>query len=373
MESVTDVVVIGGGAIGCALAYYLRKAQFDVVVLERGEIGCQASGAAAGLLAPLGPLSGPGPFADLVLAGFRMFPALVSELEALSGLHLGYEQSGALRTVRSEKRIARLRKRYTSWQPLGLTMHWLDGEQARQMEPGLAEDICAAVYAPEEAQIEAPLLVSAFAQVAQKLGAKIYTNQEVSSLETEGERVTGVCTAQGARIACRYVVIASGAWAAQCSAWLYMKLPVSPLHGQMLTLPQPAVALRHIIFGEAAYLAPRGEHVLVGATKEETGFEQPVLVEGTGWLYETAGRLVPELTKSVVTRAWAGLRPRTPDNHPIFGFLPGWENALIAAGHNSVGIILSALSGRDTAELLITGKMSAAIQPFTAARFVTPS
>ena len=116
------------------------KLNIDVIVLERGEIGGQASSAAAGLLAPLGPLSGPGPFADLVLAGFSCLSSLVPELEDISGIRMGYEQTGALRMIRNPKRIINLQKRLKSWQPLGLQLYWLSGEEARQREPLLIMD-----------------------------------------------------------------------------------------------------------------------------------------------------------------------------------------------------------------------------------------
>ena len=121
METTTDVVIIGGGVIGCAIAYFLRKRQIDVTLFEQGEIGGQASSAAAGLLAPLGPLSGPGPFADLVLAGFSCLSSLVPELEEISGIHIGYEQTGALRIVRNPKRIAHLQKRMDRWSSSWIT------------------------------------------------------------------------------------------------------------------------------------------------------------------------------------------------------------------------------------------------------------
>ena len=119
MQSTTDVVIVGGGVIGCAIAYHLRKSGVDVAVLDQGEIGAEASSAAAGLLAPLGSLSGPGPFADLLLASFALFPALVPELEDASSIDLEYEQTGALRIVRNPKHIPNLRKRMKAWQPLG--------------------------------------------------------------------------------------------------------------------------------------------------------------------------------------------------------------------------------------------------------------
>ncbi len=365
----TDVLVIGGGAIGCAIADFLRKMQRDVTLLERGEIGGEASGAAAGLLAPLGPLSGPGPFADLVLAGFSTLTSLLPELEESSGIRVGYEQTGALRIIRNTTRIVHLQKRMASWEPLGLRLHWLSGEEVRQREPLLTADTCAAIYAPEESQIQASAVVQAFAGAAARAGAKIYSHQEVNRLTLEGTRVTGVHTTRGESFTCNTLIIASGAWAAQCAAWLQTDLPIQPLHGQIISLPQTSPPLTHLIFGEAAYLIPRGNSILVGATKEERGFDQTVTEPGTSWLATTAARLAPALAGSKVQAAWAGLRPRTPDSHPILGSLPPWENVLLAAGHNSVGIILSAITGHCIAEMLTTGSPPALIQPFSFERF----
>src|SRR6266704_5017612 len=115
----TDVLIIGGGVTGCAIAYCLRQSNVDVTVLDQGEIGAQASRAAALLLAPLGSLSGPGPLADLLLASWAIFPTLVPELEQASGVHLAYEQSGSLRVARNPNNIDNLHIRMNAWQPLG--------------------------------------------------------------------------------------------------------------------------------------------------------------------------------------------------------------------------------------------------------------
>jgi len=366
----TDTVIIGGGVIGCAIAYFLRKKRIDVTVLERGEIGSQASSAAAGLLAPLGPLSGPGPFADLVLAGFSCLSSLVPELEEMSGIQIGYEQTGALRTVCNPKRVAHLQKRFSNWQPLGLHLYWLSGEEARQREPLLSPNVCAAVYAPAEAQIQAVSVVRAFALAARRAGANIIPHQEVSHLQTHHEKVIAVYTAQGEKIACNLLIIASGAWAAQCGTWLNVSLPITPLHGQLLSLRQTSPQLTHIVFGEGAYLTPRGNTLLIGATKEEMGFDPAVTEQGTAWLHATAARLIPTLKDGSIQAAWAGLRPKTPDSHPILGSLPPWQNVLIAAGHNSVGIILSAITGQCIAAMAATGEIAPLIQPFSVDRFL---
>ena len=364
MKTPTDVIILGGGVIGCSLAYFLRKKGIAVTLLEQDEIGGQASGAAAGLLAPLGPLTGPGPFADLVLAGFRQFPALVAELEEATGLRLGYAASGALRVVRNPKRVAHLQKRLRNWQPLGLELHWLSGEEARQREPLLAPDVCAAVYAPEEAQISAPLLVQAFADAARRLGAVLLPRQSATGLITRSRHVVGVTTAHNETIVASHLIIASGVWAARCGAWLSVQLPITPLHGQLLALPQATPALRHILFGDAAYLLPRGDQLIVGATREDTGFTARVTPEGVAWLSASAARLVPSLADRPILSTWAGLRPRTPDARPILGPLPAWENVAIAAGHNSVGVLLSAITGASIAELLATGSSPEIIRSF---------
>ena len=370
MQTTTDVIVIGGGIIGCSISYYLRKAGVDVIVLDQGEIGAQTSSAAAGLLAPLGSLSGPGPYADLLLASWSMLPELIPELEEASGVRVEYAQTGALRVVRNPKSSANLRKRMKDWQPLGLKMYWLNGDEARQQEPLLAPDICAAIYAPEESQVKAPSLTRAFAKAAEHLGAKLYSQREVMGIRREQDTVTGVYTAQGETIACEHLVLASGAWAAECGIWLDLPLPVTPQRGQILTLRQPNSPLRHLIFGEAVYLAPKFDGtVVVGATKEEVGFHKQVTAGGVSWLLNTAIRLAASLDSCGIEQMWAGLRPKTPDNFPILGPAQYWENVTLAVGHGSVGIMLSAITGHSITESIVSGIVPELIEPFSITRF----
>ncbi len=327
------------------------------------------SSAAAGLLAPLGSLAGPGPFADLLLASFALFPALAPELEDASGIRVEYEQTGALRVVRNPKNVPNLRKRMKAWQPLGLHIRWLTGEEARQIEPTLAPDVCAALYAPEESQIKASQVVKAFAQAAANLGATLRGHTRITGLQQQLDRVTAIETSQGETIACNHLVVASGAWSKQWSAWLNIELAVTPQRGQILALRQPAPPLRHIIFGEAAYLAPKQDGtVVVGATREEVGFDKQLTAGGVAWLLSTANRLIPSLEQSAIERMWAGLRPKTPDNLPILGAAPGWGNVTLATGHGSVGIMLSAITGQTLAELLLTGVAPELIRPFMLVR-----
>ncbi len=369
ISSTTNVVIVGGGVIGCSIAYQLRKAGVAVTVLDQGEIGAEASSAAAGLLAPLGSLAGPGPLADLLLASFALFPALVPELEDASGIRMEYEQTGALRVVRNPRNVSNLRKRMKAWQPLGLHIRWLTGEEARQLEPTLAPDVCAALYAPEESQVRASRVARAFAQAATNLGATLRSQTRITGIQRQHGRVMAVETSQGETIACDQLVVAAGAWAAQWSEWLQIELAVVPQRGQILALRQPAPPLRHIIFGEAAYLAPKQDAtVVVGATREEVGFDKQLTAGGVAWLLSTASRLIPSLEQSAIESMWTGLRPKTPDNLPILGAAPGWENVALATGHGSIGIMLSAITGKALAELLVSGAAPELIRPFALER-----
>jgi glycine oxidase len=139
----------------------------------------------------------------------------------------------------------------------------------------------------------------------------------------------------------------------------------------MLALQQPPSALRTIVFGDAAYLLPRGEHVLVGATKEESAFDLRVTAEGQNWLRSTAIQLAPSLQHRQTITAWAGLRPQTPDAHPILGPAAGWDNVFLTIGHASVGVLLSAITGKAIAELIATGKTPELIRPFALERFAS--
>ncbi|MDQ2905713.1 MAG: glycine oxidase ThiO [Chloroflexota bacterium] len=372
MPRTTDVLIVGGGVIGCAIAYYLCQAGAEVILLDQGEVGAEASSAAAGLLAPLGSLTGPGPFADLLLASWSLFPALVADLEEVSGVQIEYEQTGALRVVRNPRNIANLKRRMQAWEPLGLRMDWLIGDEARSREPLLAPDVHAAVYASQEAQVRAPRLVKALAQAATTRGARFYSQQEITGVQRHASRVTGVNTAQGETIACEHLVIAAGAWTRRCGEWLDINIPISPLRGQILSLLQPTVPLRHMIFGEAIYLAPKLDNTItVGATKEEVGFDRQITAGGISGLLNAAIRLAPALAACSIETMWTGLRPRSPDQQPILGKAPGWENVTLATGHGSVGIMLSAITGKTVAELVTTNTTPEIIRAFGVERFAS--
>ncbi len=373
ISQTTEVVIVGGGVIGCSIAYQLSKADKKVIVTEREEVAAEASRAAAGLLAPLGELSGPGPFTDLLLASWNLNLELIPVLEDTSGVRVEYHHPGSLHTVTDAEDAAYLREQMEAWEALGLQVSWLEGDEAREFEPLLEPGVAAAVYSPRDGSIKPAAMTRAYAESARRQGVTFYEHTEITGIERRASRVVGVQTARGDVIACDHLVIAAGAWSARFGNWLGFSLPVSPMRGQILSLRQPASPLKHILFGEGVYLVPKLDGTIyVGATVEQVGFDKAVTAEGIAWLLSSAIQLVPSLASAPIADIWAGLRPWSPDSRPILGKAPGWENVTLATGHSASGFELSAITGKTIADLVVTGQTPAIIRAFGVERFLSP-
>jgi glycine oxidase len=371
MKHSADVLIVGGGIIGCSIAYFLRKQGVEVIVLEKGEIGDQASSAAAGLLAPIRPLTQQDPFKALQLAGLARFSAFVPEVEAISGIKIGFERTGTLRLLPAEKIVA-VQTWAEEWRRTGYHIEVLTPEETYQREPLLSAGLRGAVSIADEAQVVPVQLVEAYAQAGLNLGALLYTHTEVVALqraETDN-RITGVWTKQGELLTCNQLIIAAGAWSAGCGTWLDVTIPVRPVRSELLAFQHPLPPVRHIIFDEGivdedTYIAPKPDGtVVVGATKADVGFNTSVTVEGALHLLTVATQIMPALAHCSIHRMWAGLRPKTPDSRPILGPLPSWENVIIASGHGGFGILLSVITGETIAELVTTGRAPEIISSF---------
>src|SRR5260370_11546732 len=311
-----EALIVGGGIIGCSIAYFLRKRGVEVIVLEKGDIGAQASSAAAGLLAPIRPSAQQDSFKALNLAGLARFSSFVRELEAAREINVGYEQTGTLRILPAEK-IVSTRTWAEAWRHAGYHIKVLTPEEVYEREPLLSAGLLGGVSIAEEAQVVPARLVQAYAQAALNLGALLYAHTEVVALQRSGteKRVMGIWTDQSDLLTCNQLVIAAGAWSAQCAKWLDVTLPVRPVRGELIALGQPSSPLRSLIFDEGVfdndiYLAPKPNGtIVVGGTQADTGFDTSVSAGGALHLLEVAIQLLPVLASCPIRRMWAGLRP----------------------------------------------------------------
>ena len=211
MTSNSRVIVIGGGVIGCSIAYHLAGAGVEVTLVERGKVGGGASGVAAGMIAALSEAIPVGHTLDLALMSRSLLLDMLPQLQQESGIDVEYLSSGILHVAFTEEEEADLKARL-AWQAgLDMGVCWLSAEEARSMEPGLGEGIRGALYSPREGHLNSRRLVRAFAQGAARRGATFLQDTEVAGLLSSGDRITGVKLPAG-DLEGDWVVLASGAW-----------------------------------------------------------------------------------------------------------------------------------------------------------------
>jgi glycine oxidase len=358
----SDVIVVGGGAIGTSVAYFLAREGLSVTLFEREELASQASGAAAGMLAPLCEAGGKDAFSQLGLQSLEMFPGLVAELQELSGIDPQLVRSGTLRAALTDAEAEELRGQATASD--GCDLQWLSPAEAREREPLLSEEVRGALWSASEAHVFSPLLVQAYAQAACRLGAQIHTGIPVQGFIRDGDHVLGVTTPSG-QWGAGHVVLAAGVWTRYCAEWLGERLPLEPVRGQILALDQPRPCFRTILWNGHTYLVPkRNGTVVVGATEEHAGFDRRNTAEAIAELIGSATRIVPALGDCTFRRAWSGLRPDTPDHLPAIGPVPGVGEVVLAAGHYRNGVLLSPITGKAVADWIVRKDLPALLHAF---------
>ncbi len=366
-----DVAIVGGGIIGCATAYYLsRRGGVRVVLLERGsEIGGEATKAAAGILNPFYTESKPGGFFDTCVEAHALFRPLSEELREISGIdpmYLEWGLIGLLFDADDEKAAA---EKLHWHRALGLPIERWSAEEVWRREPGVSRAIRAALFFPKDFHIHNGLLVEALAEAARRQGVDVRLGAPVLSFLRDGERVTGVETEQG-RIAASTVVLAAGAWSPALGRLVGREIPVEPARGQIAVLRARGAVTRHVIYAKQQYIVPRTDgEVIVGSTLEFEGFDKRATVEGIRWVLQRAIEMLPGLSELSFEGARAGLRPYSADTFPILGVFPEVPGLVVATGHSRKGILLGPMSGKLVAELILDGKTSLSIDPFSPLRF----
>ncbi len=341
-----DVLVVGGGAAGLALAWRLAQRGQQVAVLDSGAAG-GASPAAAGMLAPLAEARSDTPFVRLGLDSLALYPLFLEELRAASGLGIGLAGPGMLRVAQTKPEADTLRDALAWQQTLGLPLEWLDRANLLRREPALAPGLVGAVYSPCEQHVTPRLLVEALRLACARAGVVTHADTRLETLAAHGSRVMQAVTPTFS-LGCGQLVLAAGAWMGSLGDILGLSLPVVPLRGQALTLTAPLLLpFSHTIYGTGGYLVPRADgRIVVGATEEQAGFDASTTTTGLDGLRAMASRLVPLTANLAGHEHWAGLRPVTPDGLPLLGRAPGWDNVFLAGGHGRNGILLAPLTAQ---------------------------
>ncbi len=350
-----DLVVVGGGVIGLAVAWRVAQRGLRTVLLERGGIGSGASGVAAGMLAPSSEaVFGEQLLLALNLDSARRWPAFAAELAERSGLDPGYRRCGTLLAARDADAAVALERELAFRESLGLAVERLLPSRARDLEPALAPTVRAAAVAPDDHAVDPRRVLAALAAALRAAGGELREGTEVTGLDTSGDRATGVRLAGGERLTAGAVVVAAGAWSGSLAGLPDgARVPVRPVKGQLLRLRDHAGPglLERVLRTEDFYVVPRGDGgYVLGATVEDRGFDEAVTAGGLHDLLRDAVEVVPGITELELEEARAGLRPGTPDNAPAIG--PAELDGLHwATGHYRHGVLLAPL----TADLVVDG------------------
>lgn len=363
------VIVVGGGIIGCACALELTKAGCAVTLLERGTPGSEASGAAAGLLAPLGE-SADTPFAKLAIESWRRYPEVVRDLHERTGIDVEYVTRGTIYPLSTAEdvRAAEARLRHEWAREVGIEA-W-DAGDVRSREPALSSDVRGAMFVRGDHWVNNQRLVVAYAQAAAAAGVALLTGAAVSRIVVEDGHARGVVV-DGEPYEADAVLLAAGAWTGALAASFGGRLRVEPRRGQMIALGHVPRMLTHAIHGLDVYLVPRASgELLIGATVEKVGFQRSVTAAGVSGLLGAALLLVPGLANLPIIRTWYGFRPWAPDSLPILGPWPGIEGLFVATAHYRNGILLAPITARLMTECMTHGRPSLDIKDFLPDRFV---
>jgi glycine oxidase len=359
-----DVLVIGGGIIGCSLARELARANLRVVVVERGAVAGSASSAAAGLLVPFPGAGHAGALVELCRQSAALYPTWIEELRTDGADDVGFRRPGLVEVWRDAGLFERECR-----QLAGLVRaEVLTAGELRRREPALAKDVVGGVFYPDVAQVDPARLTCAVAGVAERAGVTVRERQPVRWLERGGDRITAVHTA-GACYRPGVVVVTAGTWSGGLLEPLGLSLPTPPVKGQMLQADCRVSPVRTPLHLGDALFVPRPDGSLVlGVTIEEAGFDDRVTLDGLRAILERTCAVVPAVGALPLARAWAGLRPATPDGWPYLGPVPPFRNLWLSAGHFRKGILLAPICARLVAASILADRVVDELEPFKPTR-----
>ena len=361
MKAAKDILIIGGGIVGLAIAIELKRKGATVTVISK-DFSQAASHAAAGMLAPRAEKLAHPAMLDLCLRSRWLYPEWTQKLEELTGVETGYLPCGILAPVYEK--------------PQSLTAddrpQWLDRQTVKLYQPGLSDRVAGAWWYPEDGQVDNRCLMRSLLQAARTLGIEIKEGVSVRAIAQKEGRVRGVLTDIGQLEAEQYV-LAAGSW----SNGIF-PLPVRPVKGQMLALRMPKqqhqpYPLQRILYGENIYLVPRQDgKLIVGATVEEADWTPFNTPKGIQSLLAKTTELCPAAADWQIEELWWGFRPGTPDELPILG-RSSCENLFLATGHYRNGILLAPITATLIADLMLNGQSDPLLAEFSDRRFTQPN
>jgi len=349
-----DFLIVGGGVIGLSVARELHKrGGRNIGVLDRGEVGKEASWAAAGMLSPDIEADLGSEFHRFCSKSLDMYPAMADELKDETGIDIELDRTGTF-YLGFDHDDDSLREIYVRQIDAGVNVEFVSPADILTAEPDILQSVRQGLFYPNNWQVENRKLLDALRIYCEQNSIRTIENTRVESLIIENGNVTGVMTKSG-DIEAQTVVIATGAWTSLIKiADSTFPLDVKPVRGQMIAFKPETRLIRSVVHSSRVYLVPRRDgRILAGATSDDAGFDKVVTTEAVERLYSSSVMLIPALSGAEIADSWSGLRPCTNDKLPVIGGFPGCKNLTVATGHYRNGILLAPLTAIVVAKNLI--------------------
>ncbi len=383
-----DVVVIGGGVVGTAIAYFLARKNLDVILVEKGAITAGTSGKGEGDVLICDKT--PGFDSRLTRLSLDLFPQIANQLDD----NIGWTQKGSLLAIENEAEMEAAKTLCSQLVAEGLPVRILDKYEVHEDEPYLAPDIVGGMETDGDGSLNPMALAYGLVRGAKKLGAKVLTHRAVTGIGLDANGCVERVVTKGGEILAKRVVNAAGVWAAEIGKLVGLNIPIKPRQGQLLVAERTfPVARRKVMefgymmakfdsqdyvrqvtpemkkYGVALVFEPtEAQNFLIGSSRRFVGMDTSCHIDVLQAMAQRAIRFFPVIKDIKVIRSYAGLRPFTPDHLPIISEteVPGFY---VAAGHEGDGIGLSLITGKLIAQMICDEALEISIDALKLSRF----
>ncbi|GFN31000.1 glycine oxidase ThiO [Paenibacillus xylaniclasticus] len=355
------VLIAGGGIIGLSCAFEAARRGNRVTVIEPNRFGGQASGAAAGMLAPYSENpEQPDAFFELCRYSLDRYEQWVEDVEHASGLKVEWMRTGSLNIAFHEADVLPMQTRLIWQNARGARSELVEGAALRSLEPRLTERAAAGLYCPVESHVFAPKLVEALYEACRRIGVQLVEQAGAVTTADCGASHSpaaaggvSITTASGDCYEADRLILCAGAWSGAYEQALGFAPEVHPIRGQICSFEAPVEEVRHMVFTSQAYwVGKMNGTVVCGASEDVAGFDTTVTDRGIDRLIRATNRTFPFLAGKPTVKRWAGLRPATRDGRPLIGVPDGIPSVIVAAGHYRNGILLSPGTAHIVGDLL---------------------
>jgi glycine oxidase len=369
MSRPSDIIVIGAGIVGCAVAHELARRGVSVDLVDERPVGMGATQASAGVLAPYIEARDGSPLLDLTVRSLDLFDDFIARVSADSGVAIPYRRTGTLDVATDEAELEALRTTADVLSRRGVPALLLDAAGVRAEEPLLGDGAIGGLLIEMHGFVAASDLTRALVAAARHHGAQLIEQSRVRRvMRREGEVV--VETDRGS-LSGNAVVLAAGSWSGDVEVeGISTPVPVRPVRGQLLSLAWTGTPLRRVTWSRRCYLVPWDDGtLLVGATVEEVGFDERTTVAGVRDLLDAVCALVPPAWAAGFRGARAGLRPATADGLPVIGASHAFPNLMYATGHYRNGVLLAPLTAHLVADAMLDNRIDPMLDVVRPSRF----